>query len=348
MEKINKRIEYIDALRGFTMILVVFSHVEVLGIAMPSTVLGQVFQHFRMPLFFFISGYISQKRSNINNAQEWFSSVTKKVKIQLLPTLFFGIIFTYCYLHRDIYELLLHKSKYGYWFTICLLWMFVILYTLTLLTKKCSNRKKVLTLVATSMFLYALKTIFNNYETLRTLGDILCLHQLLMYFHFFSAGYIAAMYKEHFNRCLNNQFIIMFAIAVFIVLSYVAINFDDAEWSSGLMRIYRLMSFPLLGYAGIIIVYNYFRVYEDSFSTSKPLGRILQYIGKRTLDIYMLHYFFLPQLPQLELIFSNPQNSVLELSVCIILSLMIVGICLIVSNVLRTSPIIARNLFGAK
>lgn len=55
----TKRIEYIDALRGFTMILVVFSHVEMtsLGFETP-TFLNSMFMSFRMPLFFFISGFI--------------------------------------------------------------------------------------------------------------------------------------------------------------------------------------------------------------------------------------------------------------------------------------------------
>lgn len=51
-------IEYIDSLRGLTIILVVFSHVSLflLGSNCPS---NDVFLLFRMPLFFFISGYMA-------------------------------------------------------------------------------------------------------------------------------------------------------------------------------------------------------------------------------------------------------------------------------------------------
>ena len=53
----TKRIEYIDAMRGFTMLLVVMFHVE-------WTFWGSDYGYnsfievFRMPLFFFISGWV--------------------------------------------------------------------------------------------------------------------------------------------------------------------------------------------------------------------------------------------------------------------------------------------------
>lgn len=345
MNETNKRIEYIDALRGLTMILVVFSHIEVFSIPIESTIIGEIFRNFRMPLFFFISGYISYKHADISNLTEWLNKITKKVKIQLLPTILFGLIFAYFYSHSNFDEFISHKNKFGYWFTICLLYMFVILYSVNFVTSK---KRRALVLVITSILLYACKTIFINNKTLNCIGNIFCLHQLFLYFHYFITGYIAALYKGYFNKALNNQYILISCIIIFAASSYLSINYDDAEWKFGVMRIYRLLSLPLLGYTGIFIVYNYFRVYQDLFSSNKRIGRTLQYIGKRTLDIYLLHYFFLPQLPQLAPLINNSCNIVIELFICITLSLMIICICLIVSNILRTSPIIAKKLFGAK
>jgi fucose 4-O-acetylase-like acetyltransferase len=57
----KERIQYIDALRGFTMLLVVFAHVETFSFQYMenATFLGEFFKLFRMPLFFFISGFIT-------------------------------------------------------------------------------------------------------------------------------------------------------------------------------------------------------------------------------------------------------------------------------------------------
>jgi fucose 4-O-acetylase-like acetyltransferase len=88
-------------------------------------------------------------------------------------------------------------------------------------------------------------------------------------------------------------------------------------------------------------------VYQNSFVSTKKVGKALQYIGKRTLDIYLIHYFFIPYLPQIRTIISG-NNVVLELVIVGGLSLIVIAVCLIVSNILRTSPILAKYLFGAK
>lgn len=41
-------------------------------------------------------------------------------------------------------------------------------------------------------------------------------------------------------------------------------------------------------------------------------------------------------------------NPTLEFVVSIALSILVIGICLIVSNVLRTSPVLGHYLFGVK
>ena len=102
------------------------------------------------------------------------------------------------------------------------------------------------------------------------------------------------------------------------------------------------------GIGWLLVVYNTFRTYADSFTSEKRVGRTLQYIGKRTLDIYLLHYFFLPYVPQIGRMLEQGNNAVLELAFGGGISLLVIGICLIVSNIIRTNPILAKYLFGAK
>lgn len=55
----NKRIEYIDALRGLAMYLVVYLHIKSWGgYSAYSNLVGEIFVTFYLPLFFFISGYL--------------------------------------------------------------------------------------------------------------------------------------------------------------------------------------------------------------------------------------------------------------------------------------------------
>lgn len=65
--KNNERLTYIDCLRGFGMILVVYQHILVIGLPeIGSSWLNDIIITFRMPLFFFISGYVSYKHNILN------------------------------------------------------------------------------------------------------------------------------------------------------------------------------------------------------------------------------------------------------------------------------------------
>lgn len=140
----TKRIEYIDALRGFTMILVVFSHVELFsfGLLPENSLLNSLFIQFRMPLFFFISGYIAYRADKIWDGTTWFTHAKKKVLIQLLPTIVFGLSYVYTISSSDATTFFLSPLKFGYWFTISLLEMFLIYYTINYLVHKFSNNQR--------------------------------------------------------------------------------------------------------------------------------------------------------------------------------------------------------------
>jgi hypothetical protein len=45
---------------------------------------------------------------------------------------------------------------------------------------------------------------------------------------------------------------------------------------------------------------------------------------------------------------SKSNNFVLELIVGLFISLLVIAVCLVVSNILRTNPILAKYLFGVK
>ena len=78
----KERIQYIDAMRGFTMLLVVFAHIETFSFDYASTgnitFLGEMFQLFRMPLFFFVSGFIAYKAQVDWNIRYCWDLIKKK------------------------------------------------------------------------------------------------------------------------------------------------------------------------------------------------------------------------------------------------------------------------------
>ena len=93
----KERVKYIDALRGFTMLLVVLQHVVTFsfGIKAYDTALTNILVSFRMPMFFFISGFIAYKSSVIWDKCLYKKSLKKKAIVQLIPTAFFFSL--YCF-----------------------------------------------------------------------------------------------------------------------------------------------------------------------------------------------------------------------------------------------------------
>ena len=101
--------------------------------------------------------------------------------------------------------------------------------------------------------------------------------------------------------------------------------------------------FAVGGVFGLTIVFTLFRRYYPD----RPSA--LTFVGQRTLDIYLLHYFFLPRFltcygPQLRAY----DSKLLELGVGLAVALAVVGLCLAVSYVIRLSPLLGHILFGAK
>lgn len=349
----TKRIEYIDALRGITMILVVFSHIEMtsLGITTP-TFVNALFMSFRMPLFFFISGFIAYKASIEWNMRTWWAMSKKKLLVQLIPTFIFGIIYTYAYFNADFQTFITHNGKLGYWFTIALLEIFLIVYTLnTCLYNDNHNvfKKNIsISLIVLSGVLFGTKIALKMHPALNEIGNILSLHHTFNYFQYFAFGYICSIYKEEFNKLLENKYITAAIIILFAGLFYTKTSYINPHVTNS-MNIWKMLDIILeisVGYFGLLIVFNTVKTYKETFTTSTRIGSALQYIGKRTLDIYLLHYFLLPDLSIIGKYLQDGHNATLEIVIGILMSLIVIGLCLIISSILRTSPLLAKYLFG--
>ena len=122
--------------------------------------------------------------------------------------------------------------------------------------------------------------------------------------------------------------------------------------------VYGPLKFPLeRGLAGlvslvngiclVIVIFTMFRKSENYWNKDGATQRCLEYIGRRTLDIYMLQHFFLPVLPAVALYIKNAHSAdIIEFFIVSALTLMVTIVALLASAFLRTSPILAKYLFG--
>ena len=324
------------------MILVVLNHVAgfCLNIDGNTPSLNAYFYEFRMPLFFFISGFVLYKHDIQWNFVYSWKFLKKKFPVQIVSTAIFFLTSTY--INRQyLVDNLWMDSKAGYWFTVVLFEYFVLyslIRTTTLMLKITNYWKDFIILVfGLLFFVLTIPSITVHIPIDQSILNLFC----FKHFSYFTFFVIGTLFKKHFDsvqRILDGKLLLLVCLTLFFGLNI----FREITISVQ----YNLFRF-LTAVTGIVIIFSFFRSRKELFSNRTKLGKGLCYIGRRTLDIYFLHYFLLPyNLSSVVTVFHNPSIPIVEFFVSFGLSLAIISICLIISNVLRLSPVLAKWLFG--
>ena len=336
----QKRIEYIDALRGFTMLLVVLRHVASLCFVLEDTPsIHHYLQQIRMPMFFFISGFVLYKAGVVWTLNHIGGFLRKKFVVQILSSLFFFTLFVH-FSNKNFYNGFVDVSKYGYWFTYTLFIYYIFYALIRFLCKKYEDY--VVIIVAAIFYVINWPPLYTIIPVPDNVKAILGIENWF-YFCFFLLG---TLFKKHFNAItclLDKQKLLLFVS----ILMYFLLNiYQDILPSGGVVGVIIQFCKTI---TGIVIIFSFFRNKQDLFTKKKVLGRLLQYIGRRTSDIYLLHYFLLPyQLKHVTSIFKDYPMPVVEFTFSLIIAIIVIAFCLLISNVIRQSPLLASWLLGAK
>lgn len=330
----GKRIEYIDAMRGFTMILVVYSHICNYCLGDKWMAFNDVFFLFRMPCFFFISGWLFEKLGRTWNRETMKDVIRKKFMVQIIPTFIFLLLLA----PPPLFFTRLGGLKGGYWFTFALFEYFV----LYILSARYCRRWGLMFAVVISVSSFYYDVYYNRlFSGSGWLTDILGVLSFMTwrYYLFF---YLGTLVKRHFATFLqltSNWLLMLLGFLGFIGM--VLMSHSEIAWQE-------YFRFAVGGILGVILVFTFFRIFALAFAKEKILGRGLQFIGTRTLDIYLLHYFFLPRflLPYSGII--RQGNIVLDMAVVLVLAMSVIAVCLVVSYLIRLSPFLGRYLFGVQ
>ena len=345
----KQRIAYIDAMRGFTMILVVFSHI--CGMCLGDRWMGwnDIFFLFRLPCFFFISGWLFEQPERLWDGVTIKSVVKNKFMVQIVPTFIFLLLLA----PPPLFFSRLGATKGGYWFTFALFIFFLLNILSSWLVQKRSVKQQDLFLftfaliVSVTAFCY---DIFYNcyFSHLGWLTKGLGFLSLMVwrYYLFFYVGTFVKRHFEVFIQWTSKPVVIFSVVVGFFAISRIPYT----DW---VPLVYFV--FAVGGILGLAMIFTAFR-YIGSYISSHPTHHFslfifhsFIYIGTRTLDIYLLHYFFLPRF----LLAYGDQlraydSKLLEFFVALVLALFVVGLCLIASRIIRLSPFLAKYLFGVK
>ena len=330
----KQRIEYIDAMRGFTMILVVFAHVCHFCLGDSRMGGNAVFILFRLPCFFMISGWLFE-----SVAQKPFWEIAKhKAMVQLLPTFIFLLLLAPppFFFHQ------LGTLKGGYWFTFALFEYFILYMVMIRISRKWTPVFAVtLTLGA---FLYAryydyLRSSAEGYQLwLMDLSGLLSVTTWRLFIFFYLGTWIRRNF-DAFIRWTSKPVVIGLITVVFLLIASTS-HHDNL--------LFEMFRFYGGGITGMIMVFTFFRL-SASWLKVLHVSKPLQYVGTRTLDIYLLHFFFLPRfLMDYADQLAAYNSRIIEFGYIMAVSLVVLAISLVASYVIRLSPFLGHYLFGVK
>lgn len=152
-ERKSNRLEYVDVMRGIAITLVVVGHlIQFNGISTDNPVFEFIYS-FHMPLFFAISGYITQKVTKICSWQKYVLFLKKKTMAIALPFLVWTL-FVGNYILRDHWRVvsldqmlqsLLHP---GLWFLKSLFFILIVFGLFDLIQNKINAKGTIIRLLS--------------------------------------------------------------------------------------------------------------------------------------------------------------------------------------------------------
>lgn len=337
-----KRIEYIDALRGFCMYLVIYAHICGYGYHMDNVhSFHHILVNFYLVLFFFVSGFVAYKK-DVQWTGSTLGTLLRKKFVQLIiPSVVFCFLF--CIYDHHSYNPLWHVSTSWYWFTVQLFLFFLFYYLTMMVTRNTSENTKDLSLIAVAVILYLFSfshVLFERTQAGATLFSYLGMENWRLYI-FFCIGVLMRKHIEVVKRWINNPI----AMAAFVILFFMMVFFADRITH----RLLEIIKSLIYGSVSIMVIFAFFYKYQSSFSQDRTLGRVMQYLGKRTLDIYMIHYFLLPfRLDMMGQWFTNNPNPTIEFFITTAIAAMVIALSIVIGNIIRLSPTLSHYLLGGK
>ena len=326
---LGARIGYLDALKCFGIILVIEGHVRGFGLNIGSydSLSGLMLYSFNMPLFFFISGLLAYKTNNCTI--DILKKINNKFIRLVIPAIIF-YIFRALQLQANPFDFFVNGVG-GYWFTITRLECFMLYYMVRLLTSSSLIHDSLLFFLA-----------FLGLASLSIYGEfgpkLLDMDRLTKYFHFFVLGIFAMKYKFLYMRIVNCEWMRFLAVIFYFGLLFT-VNYSN--WPDSVFHFLRDI---VLRYLGLFLVISWFACHENMFDADNVLNKVALNVGRKSLPVYLLHFFFLPN----TLAFCSIEDGVDVVTAHIIYSLFILAICYLFITLLSNSIIIRRYFLGLK
>lgn len=293
----KQRIEYLDVLKGIAIFMVVMGHVITYGVyQIDQSVVFRIIGSVHMPLFFFISGYftIKSKDGRFVSPSMW-----KRFMQLMLPMLVVTNLWIFYYPHSGLQKHLtctfvglwtsLHKN--GYWF----LWVLFAIIALYGIGSKVSNMLR----RYGSVWKYAPFAVLlillgvGDWLLPKSLNDTLSLMFVFKYMFVFLFGGIARGLGDRFTGYAQSDSGYTMSVIVTVMLLIFVMY---PEWLPFKRTALMLNSAQVVLHCSLatFAVGLCKSVTDRHQNAGCTRGvRLWSLLGRRSLQIYLFHYFFL-------------------------------------------------------
>lgn len=280
----TERNQTLDSLKGFTIILVMLGHCIVLN-GMQDGIIYDAIKAIQMPLFMMISGYITGMTGKIDSFVKFARKLQKRAVSYLIPFFSWIVILHVRHLPGEFVNTLFQLDR-GLWFLMILFLLTTVMY-LAILVRECTG------LHNAGFILVWVLTFTGLLIQIRFGNTFLSPHLTIYYMPFYFCGYLIhrgygiCSEKADNNKIasailnLKYQMVLgMFVLALFVllILKYDMIVADN-KW--------QLLCQIAASVCGCYLCYLLI-----SMIPIDKVKRGLAFVGKFTLEIYVLHYHF--------------------------------------------------------
>lgn len=317
-----------DILKGFAIFLVVIGHLmQVSMLDYDHNILWRFIYSFHMPLFFFISGFLS-----FYSKTDGYDLILKRFNSLIIPFFIWSIIYFFC---KDDFNLnfinylieIVKVPDKSLWF----LWALFFCYLLLFVVKK-TTKYIYISLAIISVLLLIFSIIVKD--------KIFGINLISKQFPFFIMGYLFNNYKDVLFQIINKFKI--FILLIFIIAASFWMRKEDPLFYSyiNLGPLFKLAYVFIVGVLGILS--SLVLIINIKDSSNNYLQLILSFIGKHTFSIYAVHTLLVDYFK-----IDNSENLLYYVTV-FIYALLLISISVLIEYLLSFSSFLLKICFGKK
>lgn len=296
-----------------------------------------------MPLFFCISGFFAYKPIAYWTIKIMKQKLFQKFQAQIVCTIFFYALLAFVRGQNLVGWI--DCGFWNYWFTVVLFQMFLVYFCLILISKIIRINIVLPGMVLAAIGLLCAREFLGlGMGSFSKIMDMFNTVEVLFYMQYFAVGMFFQKYKDKVFLWFSRDWIKTILI-LSVIVGYCLMYSDFMASMPGFLRFYKRIVLPYIILIALICSFYNFREY---FNKSGIISNTMAKIGSRTLDIYMLHWFFLFPIPALKEIIEPNYMAVPQLIIGLCLSMIVIMLCLTASTWIRSSQFLSSWLFGVR